>query len=55
MKAIHGGKTKNDRIDSAKIATLLKGEKAWQGKSAVCFSVQIGACCLFCIKKKEGI
>jgi len=25
MKAIHGGKAKNDRIDSAKIATLLKG------------------------------
>ena len=25
MKAIHGGKTKNDRIDSYKIAKLLKG------------------------------
>jgi transposase len=25
MKAIHGGKTKNDRIDSYKLATLLKG------------------------------
>jgi transposase len=25
MKAIHGGKTKNDRIDSAKIASLLRG------------------------------
>ena len=25
MKAIHGGKTKNDRIDSAKITTLLRG------------------------------
>ena len=25
MKAIHGGKSKNDRIDSAKIAALLKG------------------------------
>jgi len=25
MKAIHGGKTKNDRIDSQKIALLLKG------------------------------
>lgn len=25
MKAIHGGKTKNDRIDSQKIAALLKG------------------------------
>src|SRR5262249_49241394 len=25
MKAIHGGKTKNDRIDAAKIAALLKG------------------------------
>jgi len=25
MKAIHGGKTKNDRIDSHKIATLLRG------------------------------
>ena len=25
MKAIHGGKAKNDRIDSAKIAALLKG------------------------------
>ena len=25
MKAIHGGKTKNDRIDSYKIASLLKG------------------------------
>lgn len=25
MKAIHGGKTKNDRIDSYKIATLLRG------------------------------
>jgi len=25
MKAIHGGKAKNDRIDSAKIATLLRG------------------------------
>lgn len=25
MKAIHGGKSKNDRIDSAKIATLLRG------------------------------
>jgi transposase len=25
MKAIHGGKTKNDKIDSYKIATLLKG------------------------------
>jgi len=25
MKAIHGAKAKNDRIDSAKIAALLKG------------------------------
>ena len=25
MKAIHGGKTKNDRIDAAKIAALLRG------------------------------
>ena len=25
MKAIHGGKTKNDRIDALKIATLLRG------------------------------
>ncbi len=25
MKAIHGGKTKNDRIDSQKIAALLRG------------------------------
>ncbi len=25
MKAIHGGKTKNDKIDSFKIATLLRG------------------------------
>lgn len=25
MKAIHGGKTKNDKIDAAKIATLLRG------------------------------
>ncbi len=25
MKAIHGGKTKNDRIDSRKIAGLLRG------------------------------
>jgi transposase len=25
MKAIHGGKTKNDKIDSYKLATLLKG------------------------------
>jgi len=25
MKAIHGGKAKNDRIDSLKIATLLRG------------------------------
>jgi transposase len=25
MKAIHGGKTKNDRIDSEKIARLLRG------------------------------
>src|SRR5438132_13451101 len=25
MKAIHGGKSKNDRIDAAKIATLLRG------------------------------
>jgi transposase len=25
MKAIHGGKTKNDKIDSHKIATLLRG------------------------------
>ncbi|MFA4917455.1 MAG: transposase [Syntrophales bacterium] len=25
MKAIHGGKTKNDKIDSYKIATLIKG------------------------------
>jgi hypothetical protein len=25
MKAIHGGKTKNDKIDSYKIAALLKG------------------------------
>ncbi len=25
MKAIHGGKSKNDRIDSLKIATLLRG------------------------------
>ena len=25
MKAIHGGKTKNDKIDSFKIAKLLKG------------------------------
>jgi transposase len=25
MKAIHGGKTKNDRIDSAKIAAMLRG------------------------------
>lgn len=25
MKAIHGGKTKNDKIDSYKIALLLKG------------------------------
>ena len=26
MKAIHGGKAKNDRIDALKIATLLRGE-----------------------------
>jgi transposase len=25
MKAIHGGKTKNDKIDSKKIAALLRG------------------------------
>jgi transposase len=25
MKAIHGGKAKNDRIDSLKLATLLRG------------------------------
>jgi len=25
MKAIHGGKAKNDRIDALKIATLLRG------------------------------
>ena len=25
MKAIHGGKTKNDKIDSHKIALLLRG------------------------------
>ena len=25
MKAIHGGKTKNDRIDSFKIANLIRG------------------------------
>jgi hypothetical protein len=25
MKAIHGGKTKNDKIDSFKIAKLLRG------------------------------
>ena len=25
MKAIHGGKAKNDKIDSEKIARLLKG------------------------------
>ena len=25
MKAIHGGKVKNDRVDSLKIATLLRG------------------------------
>jgi transposase len=25
MKAVHGGKTKNDKIDSHKIATLLRG------------------------------
>jgi transposase len=25
MKAIHGGKAKNDRIDSQKIAVLLRG------------------------------
>ena len=25
MKAIHGGKTKNDKIDSFKIATMLRG------------------------------
>jgi transposase len=25
MRAVHGGKTKNDKIDSAKIATLLRG------------------------------
>jgi hypothetical protein len=25
MKAIHGGKAKNDRIDSRKIAVLLRG------------------------------
>ena len=25
MKAIHGGKSKNDKIDSLKIATLLRG------------------------------
>ena len=26
MKAIHGGKAKNDRIDALKIATLLRGD-----------------------------
>ena len=26
MKAIHGGKSKNDRIDAAKIAGLLRAE-----------------------------
>jgi hypothetical protein len=26
MKAIHGGKAKNDRIDARKIARLLRGE-----------------------------
>ena len=25
MKAIHGGKTKNDRIDSSKIASMIRG------------------------------
>jgi hypothetical protein len=28
MKAIHGGKAKNDRIDSLKIASLLAGKGA---------------------------
>ncbi len=28
MKAIHGGKTKNDKIDSLKIATILRGGMA---------------------------
>ena len=26
MKAIHGGKTKNDKIDSSKIAAMIRGE-----------------------------
>lgn len=31
MKAIHGGKSKNDRVDSYKIATLLRGGNLPQG------------------------
>ena len=31
MKAIHGGKAKNDRIDSLKIATMLRGGMLPQG------------------------
>ena len=31
MKAIHGGKSKNDKIDSEKIATLLRGGMVAQG------------------------
>jgi hypothetical protein len=33
MKAIHGGKTKNDRIDSHKIAVFLRG-----GPHGLCLS-----------------
>jgi hypothetical protein len=31
MKAIHGGKAKNDKLDSFKIATLLRGGLLPQG------------------------
>ena len=34
MKAIHGGKTKNDKIDSYKLATLLKG-----GNFPICLGI----------------
>ena len=34
MKAIHGGKTKNDKLDAEKIALLLRGGMLPQGLSA---------------------
>lgn len=45
MKAIHGGKTKNDRVDSFKIAALMRGATSLWPMCIRAASGQLVTCC----------